>query len=632
MLPAASPAPRILVPRITVIVPTYDVAGYVGACIDSICAQTFSDFEVIVVDDGSRDGSAEVARTAAGDDPRFRFVTRENGGLSVARNTGLDLARGEFVCFIDSDDRVAPAYLERLLQVLEQTGADWVACGVMFCHEGGRDVAHPAIHGPVPSGWQETGPVRHDFTDWQEVVRHYPSAWNKIYRRAVIGDLRFDEGLYYEDHPFYYRYSARCDHMVHLPEPLYLHTVGREGQITRDGSRRVFEQFTVLDLMRDVMHGTDQTGQTGRTGAEAAFAQIATRVTYERSVSIGDRAIRAEFLARARTLIGQGGADQLGVPAYWISLLEGRIPVSVVVPSDANPQPLQETLTSLAGQALKEAEILVVLEECTPQRRTAIFAVVAEFEGVSVLVGSGGTRVSGARNRGLAAARGETVVFLDAGDTLLPGALGSWHNGICRAGAECGFGRFVVGDGDVHSGLHDRASLQDDFDVPDGFAPTRCAGVYIHAHPSAKIFDRAFLRRHDLWFPPEPLASWFFLIAVMALADRAIYLEHPPARISERPETRRLWRWPENPRDLVAALERIRDETGQTALDPACFTRLFVRAVWEKVNFAQFASPADGDAFRRAVREYAATLEAPDAPLDGFVGERLRHILGLSIR
>lgn len=635
--------------KISVIVPIYNVEKHVGPCIESILAQTQTDFEVIAVDDGSSDNSANKARAAAGDDARFRFVRRDNGGLSAARNTGLELARGEYVCFVDSDDRVAPTYLARLCATLEATGSPWVACGVMFCHADGREVAHPAIHGIPEPDWQEAGPVRHDFSDWQEIVRHYPSAWNKIYRRALIGTMRFDEGLYYEDHPFYYRYAKATDHMVHLPEPLYLHTLGREGQITRDGSDRVFEQFPVLEVMREVMQGQGLGPGSGKSGAGAAFAQIATRLTYERIEAISDRARRGQFLARARTVVGGDSpvepSDRLGVPAWWIDLLQGRVPLSVVVPSDGNPGPLRDTLASLARQTVQEGEVLVVLDDGganTSACRTDVFAAVAEFAGVSLLTGSGEPGVSGARNRGLDAARGRAVVFLDAGDTLAPGTLGHWHNRLVRAGGDLGFARFVMGTGGgagggkVHSGLHERAALADGFAATGGFAPARRDGVFIHAHPSAKIFDRAFLLRHGLRFAPEPLASWGFLLAAMGCADHALYLDAaPPVRIANRAETRRLWRAPVPMQDLARALERLRCDTGTQPLEPALFTRLFVRAVWEKINFAEFPDDPSGAraraTFEVAARGFADTLVEPHAPLDSFVASRLRRILGLSI-
>ena len=102
-------------PRISVIVPMYNVEDFIGECIESLRAQSFKDFEAVCVDDGSTDDTAQRARAAAGDDKRFVFVSRENGGLSAARNSGLDVATGDYVSFLDADDRYAIAALESLI-------------------------------------------------------------------------------------------------------------------------------------------------------------------------------------------------------------------------------------------------------------------------------------------------------------------------------------------------------------------------------------------------------------------------------------------------------------------------------------------------------------------------------------
>lgn len=607
-------------PSISVIVPVYNVRDHVAACLDSLRAQTFTDFEAIVVDDGSTDGSGDVAAAVMAGDARFRLVRRDNGGLSAARNTGLAQAGGRYVCFVDSDDRVTPDYLQRLHDTIEETGADWVACAIRFCPPAGPGQPHSAIHGApdlLP------GVTRVDFTDWQEVVRHFPSAWNKIYRRDLIGDIRFDEGMNYEDHAFYYRYAACTDHMVCLPEPLYLQTQGRDGQITRDGSEKVFDQFAVLEQMRAIMLAAD------KTGAAPAFGRILTRLTFERSEAITDRARRARFLDRARAALaatGQPADDTLGVPQAWISLLEGRLPLSVVVPTDGALPALRDTLAALQAQSLRETEILVVLDEAAGADRAAVFGCGAAVPGVSVL-SSGGAGVADARNRGLAAARGECVVFLDAGDTLGPQALMAWHNQLRRAGAQMGFAPMQMGAGDKppHPGVHDRAALAPRIEPPQAFHATPEEAVLIHAHPSAKIFDRAFLLEQGLVFPPEPLSAWQMVIAAAVRAPRIVALARPPARIATTPACRTLWRAPVPAAQLARAVERIAGD-----LPAGLGARLFARAVWEKLNFADFPDPAALAAFEAGARAAFARFPAPGAAgLDPFIGARVRAVLGL---
>ena len=98
-------------PKISVIVPVYNVEKYLRRCIDSILAQTFSDFELLLIDDGSKDSSGEICEEYAGKDARIRVFHRQNGGVSTARNLGIDKAKGEWIYFVDSDDVVLPSAL-----------------------------------------------------------------------------------------------------------------------------------------------------------------------------------------------------------------------------------------------------------------------------------------------------------------------------------------------------------------------------------------------------------------------------------------------------------------------------------------------------------------------------------------
>ena len=117
-------------PRVSVVVPVYNVEEFLETCLDSLAAQTFEDFEAILVDDGSTDRSGEIVQRYADRDPRFRVDTQANGGLSKARNTGADEAKGEFLVFLDSDDALPPNAYELLVGALDQTGSDFATGNV----------------------------------------------------------------------------------------------------------------------------------------------------------------------------------------------------------------------------------------------------------------------------------------------------------------------------------------------------------------------------------------------------------------------------------------------------------------------------------------------------------------------
>ena len=105
--------------RVSVIVPVYQVEAYLPRCLDSILAQTFDDFELILVDDGTKDGCPAIMQAYAKRDSRIRQIHKENGGLSSARNAGLEIARGEYIAFVDSDDYVAPQWLEETVRAAD---------------------------------------------------------------------------------------------------------------------------------------------------------------------------------------------------------------------------------------------------------------------------------------------------------------------------------------------------------------------------------------------------------------------------------------------------------------------------------------------------------------------------------
>ena len=116
-------------PEISVIVPVYKVERFLPACIDSLLAQTFTDFELILVDDGSPDNCPALCDAAAEKDNRVRVLHKPNGGVSTARNAGLDMARGKWIAFVDSDDSVQPDYLEKMHTAALAVGADIALCG-----------------------------------------------------------------------------------------------------------------------------------------------------------------------------------------------------------------------------------------------------------------------------------------------------------------------------------------------------------------------------------------------------------------------------------------------------------------------------------------------------------------------
>ncbi len=152
-------------PLLSIIVPVYKVENYLPKCIDSILAQTFTDFELILVDDGSPDDCPALCDAAAEKDARVRVIHQKNGGLSAARNAGLDAARGAWIGFVDSDDYIAPEMYEVLYQAVQSTGADLALCDYAEVDEAGTPC--PQMHVSL-SGGELTG---------QELLKRASGRW-----------------------------------------------------------------------------------------------------------------------------------------------------------------------------------------------------------------------------------------------------------------------------------------------------------------------------------------------------------------------------------------------------------------------------------------------------------------------
>lgn len=184
--------------RIGVIVPAYNVKPYLEKCVGSILAQTFLDFELILVDDGSTDGSGALCDEYAERDKRVRVIHMEHGGVAAARNRGLEENQSEYIAFVDSDDWVARDYLETLYRLSEEHQADLLLSNGIHVMEGRRPRASDPGGLAVAERISRAGAYRcvllNKGRDNASVV-----PWAKLYRRTVLRSVRYAEGEIYED-------------------------------------------------------------------------------------------------------------------------------------------------------------------------------------------------------------------------------------------------------------------------------------------------------------------------------------------------------------------------------------------------------------------------------------------------
>ena len=240
--PTATEGRRDPPPSISVTMAAFNVEPYVAACLDSLLAQDWTDFELIIVDDASSDGTVEILRDYAARDPRIRlFLKDRNEGLAVARNLGIAEARGDWVTFLDADDLYAP----EMLRLAIETGRDKDAEIVLWDYVVFADEAEVAYKAAVPSALADLDPG-----DRPALLDRPAFAWTRLVHRDALARLQiaFPPGLTYQDVPVHWRLITQLDRVALVPQRLAYYRQQPQATTAGKGMKRA-DYFTVLDLV-----------------------------------------------------------------------------------------------------------------------------------------------------------------------------------------------------------------------------------------------------------------------------------------------------------------------------------------------------------------------------------------------
>ncbi|MEO5876496.1 MAG: glycosyltransferase, partial [Streptosporangiaceae bacterium] len=313
---------------LSVVVPVYNVGPYLTACLESIAAQTWRDFEVVMVDDGSTDGSAALAAAFAARDPRFRLVRQANAGPGAARNTGVGQARGEFLAFVDSDDLVPPYALEYLLASLRRTGSDF-ATGHVQRFDGQGVVSRWKV---LRDSHASTALGTH--VDRRESLLRDRLVTNKLWRRSFwdAHGMRFPEGVLYEDTPVAVPAHFLARAVDVLSHPVYLWRIRPDGDksITQDRfvGNALENRFEAAMAVREFLLGHGMAAQAARWDHTVAGDDL---LVFLNVLDEGDDGYRGRFLDLALDYLATiGPAALVGLPAIerlkWHLVGERRLP------------------------------------------------------------------------------------------------------------------------------------------------------------------------------------------------------------------------------------------------------------------------------------------------------------------
>lgn len=271
-------------PKVSVIVPIYNVEKYLEKCINSLLSQTLEDIQIILVNDGSKDNSGNIAKEyEKNNKDRVIYVEKENGGLSDARNYGLKYATGDFIAFLDSDDYIEKNAYEEMYNKAIEGNADYVECDFIweFPNKIRVDKQYPYKN-------------KKEMLSFVRVV-----AWNKLIKRQLITDnnLEFPKGLRYEDVEFTYKLIPFINKFAYVDKP-FIHYVQREGSIANVQNERTAEIFTVLDNVIE-FYKKNNIYEKYRDELEYNYARYLLCSSLKRMCKIKDKTIREKLLTES---------------------------------------------------------------------------------------------------------------------------------------------------------------------------------------------------------------------------------------------------------------------------------------------------------------------------------------------
>lgn len=222
-------------PKISVVIPVYNVEQFIEKCLDSVLCQDFEDYEVVLIDDGSTDESAHICKRYSLIDSRIKYHYKENGGLSSARNFGIKRSSGEYLTFIDSDDYIAPDYLSHLFRLAKENSADISCC---FYNVENAGSIKP---------WRSADDSECLFSSRDAMLCLFQShdidvcAVCKLYKRQLFDDVEFPVGKLFEDVGTTYKLLEKANAVAVSHKPLYFYVM-REDSIVHKADRRIFDR------------------------------------------------------------------------------------------------------------------------------------------------------------------------------------------------------------------------------------------------------------------------------------------------------------------------------------------------------------------------------------------------------
>ncbi len=388
-------------PKVSVIIPVYNVAEYLSECLESVINQTLKEIEIICIDDGSTDNSLVILKEYAKKDKRITVMKQENLHAGIARNAGLAIARGEFLSFLDSDDFFEPNMLEKMVKVSEKDGSDLVICGnYIFNQAESKDVRKTEYSERL---LKKSPFTAKDVPDDLFLMCN-PNAWTKLFKAANVKKygIRFEKFLSCNDITFVYTMMALSNKISFINDPLVHYRTNTKINISNNrGEKADCFVFAVNKLIKNLKNN-----KVYETFKNCLNQRIKSSFAWE--LKQCDEQQTKHLIAVAKEVFDKD----------LVRFIGAEVPkVSVIIPVYNVEKYLEQCLDSVINQSLQEIEIICV-NDGSPDNSLAILQRYAKNDGRINIVNQKNQGISASRNNALEIARGEYVLFLDSDDWL----------------------------------------------------------------------------------------------------------------------------------------------------------------------------------------------------------------------
>ena len=397
--------------QVSIIVPVYNVEPYLRQCLDSVLGQTFKNFEVLLVNDGSSDSSGDICREYVEKDSRFHYFEKENGGLSDARNYGIERAQGEYLTFIDSDDFVNEKHLENLFLASRLTNAD-ITIGGFSRFENGTFWLYPDYFSSDSLvSFTSAQAIQHLDSMFDVPFLNFSTAWGKLFKRELFSELRFPYGKYAEDQFIIWKLYLKARSIYTFNVDSYVY------RINKNGMSSVFslKHLDYIEALEERIKSTKDLEEIDINLSFNMYRYVLQRILGQ--LEEHDYIDEAKEVREKLELAEQGQYPFLTDEVKEIEVENGGELISIVVPIYNVEKYLRMCLDSIEQQTYSNIEVLLINDGSPDSSGEICQEYVARDSRFQYFEKENGG-LSDARNYGIERSNGMYLTFVDSDDWL----------------------------------------------------------------------------------------------------------------------------------------------------------------------------------------------------------------------